>query len=219
MLQIARHIGELLDGVEPTDPTAVNELAAQYQRYSEILKPWAASVASRMLADVEHTDRRGWRNMSAEMGRMVRNEIESAPTGMVTQRLLFEQVGLITSLPTEAAERVQRLALEGLSNATRAEEVAAEIMRSGEVAKSRAMTIARTEVSRAHTAYTQARAQHAGSTMFIWRTSRDGDVRPSHKALNGKSFRWDEPPECDPGYHALPGAIFNCRCFPEPVFD
>lgn len=218
-MQLAKTIGDWVDGIDPTSATEVNGIAARLKSYSAIIEPWARSVATRMLGDVADLDRRNWRALSAEMGRLFRHEIETAPTGMLMQSLLREQVGLITSLPIEAAERVQRLAVEGLANATRASEIATEIMRSGEVAKSRAMTIARTEVSRAHTTINMTRAQHAGSTMFIWRTSGDGDVRKSHKVLNGRSFHWDEPPECDPGHHALPGCIWNCRCWAEPIFD
>ena len=51
----------------------------------------------------------------------------------------------------------------------------------------------------------------------MWRTVGDNRVRETHRELNGQSFRWDEPPECDPGHHALPGGIWNCRCWAEPV--
>jgi SPP1 gp7 family putative phage head morphogenesis protein len=117
-----------------------------------------------------------------------------------------------------AYERVHKLTLEGLSNGTRAKAIAAEIMRSGDVSESRAMLIARTEVARTSTEFTRARAEQIGSTHFIWRTARDRDVRQSHAHLEGKTFRWDAPPECDPGHHALPGCIWNCRCWAEPVF-
>ncbi|MFX5937705.1 phage head morphogenesis protein, partial [Acinetobacter baumannii] len=81
----------------------------------------------------------------------------------VLQELLAEQVDLITSIPREAGQRVHELTLKGLEDSTRASEIAKEIMRSGEVAKSRAMLIARTEVSRTATSLTQARAQFVGS--------------------------------------------------------
>ncbi len=42
----------------------------------------------------------------AVMSRTLRREIESAPTGIVMRGLLDDQITLITSLPTEAAQRV-----------------------------------------------------------------------------------------------------------------
>lgn len=192
----------------------LQQLLAQY---AQTLEPWAERVARRMLLDVDDRSRQSWRALGNEISLGLRQELEEAPTGRAFASLLLQQVGLITSIPREAAERVHTLATEALINSTRAKALSEEIMRSGEVAKSRAILIARTETSRAATTFVEARAQHIGSTHFIWRTSRDGAVRPSHKALEGQTFRWDDPPECDPGHHALPGAIWNCRCWPEPV--
>ncbi len=219
LLKIAKHIADLVDGIYQPDEAASNDrLASALERYAQILEPWARAVGSRMVAEVNASDRRAWRETSAEIGRRLREQLTETELGRLTQRRLEDQIDLITSLPRDAAERVRKLTLEGLTNGVRAKVIASEIMRSGEVSKSRAMLIARTEVSRTSTEFTRARAESVGSTHFIWRTSGDSDVRKSHRALNGKTFRWDQPPECDPGHHALPGAIWNCRCFAEPVF-
>lgn len=216
--RIAAHIGELVSADPPETPEQSATLLDHLRRYARVITPWANSVAQRMIADVARDDRQAWRARGAEMGRLLHHEIETAPTGQAMQAILAEQVGLITSLPIEAAERVHRLTIEGITNSTRAKEIAAEIMRTGEVTASRAMTIARTEVSRTATTLTKVRAQHVGSTYFEW-VIADSRARPSHKALNGRTFRWDSPPECDPGHHALPGCIWNCRCRPRVIFD
>ncbi len=49
------------------------------------------------------------------------------------------------------------------------------------------------------------------TTHYIWRTQRDGRVRPSHQENDGKIFAWDEPP---PTGH--PGEDYGCRCWAEP---
>lgn len=214
--KIARHIGELVNASVPTDLFQAEALADRLRKYSELISPWAKSVAERMIADVSRRDRQSWMARSAEMGRLLRQEIESAPTGVAMRALLREQVGLITSLPTEAAERVHRLTLEGVTNSTRASEIATEIMRSGEVAKSRATLIARTEVGRVATTLTQVRAEHVGSVSYVWRTAHDSDVRASHRAMEGKVVAWAEPPVLD-GMRGHAGALPNCRCYPEPV--
>jgi len=89
-------------------------------------------------------------------------------------------------------------------------------MESGDVARSRALLIARTEVTRTATTLTQARAEHIGSEGYIWRTAGDGDVRPSHRAMNGKFVRWDSPPTLD-NLTGHAGCVPNCRCYAEPV--
>lgn len=216
--RLAAHIGSIIDGMwEPDDPLTASEIGMVLDRYAATLVPWASAVGKRMITEVAARDRTAWMKTSARMGRILKTELEAAPTGIVMQQKLAEQVGLITSLPTEAAERVHKLTIEGLTQGRRAAGIARDIGRSGEVTKARATLIARTEVGRTATALTEARATSIGSTHFIWRTVGDSDVRPSHRALNGTTHRWDDPPECDPGHHALPGAIWNCRCYPEPV--
>ncbi|MCY1351943.1 phage head morphogenesis protein, SPP1 gp7 family [compost metagenome] len=108
------------------------------------------------------------------------------------------------------------LTLQGIEDSTRANEIAKEIQRSGEVATSRAQLIARTEVSRTAATLTEARAKATGSEGYIWRTAHDGTVRSSHKAMEGKFVPWSTPPTLDKlTGHA--GCLPNCRCWPEPV--
>lgn len=217
MRKIARFIAAIVAAFRPDDPMGAAKVAEALDRYAGTIQHWAESAGRIMVAEVERRDRTTWAENSREMGRLLRQEIAEAPTGRVMREALDRQVGLITSLPREAAERVRSLANEAIVKGTRADLLAAEIMRTGEVTKARANTIARTETSRTATELTKARAESIGSTHFIWHTAGDSDVRESHRKLNGRTFRWDEPPETDPGYHALPGGIFNCRCWAEPV--
>lgn len=215
--KIASHIGDLVRGFPVGTQESASLIGAALRRYAELLDPWARATGERMVAEIAAADKAGWRRLSAIMGRALHREIDEAPTGAVTRAALDRQVTLIKSLPLEAAERVHRLTLEGISQGRRADEIAKDIMATGQVTRSRATLIARTEVARTATELTKARAEHVGSVEFIWRTAGDSDVRASHRALNGKVFRWDDPPECDPGHRALPGGIWNCRCFAEVV--
>jgi SPP1 gp7 family putative phage head morphogenesis protein len=216
--KIARHIGDFIRGTwKPDDLESSAQITDMMGRYARSLVPWAEAIASLMVADVAARDRGAWRKTAAEMGKLLGKEIDSAPTGHVLRQRMADQVSLITSLPTEAAERVHKLTLEGITQGRRAEDIAKEIARSGHVTMSRANLIARTEVGRTATELTKARAEHVGSTHFVWRTAGDSDVRETHRRLNGKVFRWDDPPECDPGVRALPGSSYNCRCFAAPI--
>jgi SPP1 gp7 family putative phage head morphogenesis protein len=215
--KVARQIGQLIKGFPPGEPDTVPTIRQMLAKYAEALRPWAVQAAAQMLTDVNHRDEQAWSEMAKEMSVGLRREIHRAPTGQHLQALLAEQVDLITSLPTEAAQRVHELTIAGLEDSTRASEIAKEILRSGEVSESRATLIARTEVARTASTLTQARAQHIGSEGYIWRTSGDSDVRESHKAMNGKFVRWDSPPTLSDGTTTHAGQIYNCRCYPDPV--
>ncbi|MEM7069124.1 MAG: phage minor head protein [Pseudomonadota bacterium] len=51
------------------------------------------------------------------------------------------------------------------------------------------------------------------TTHYIWRTRKDGKVRPSHTANDGKVFAWDDPPKT-----GAPGTEYGCRCIAEPFY-
>ncbi|MEE3504844.1 phage minor head protein [Pseudomonas sp. 10C3] len=209
-------MGSIINGFPPGDPSVEPTINHMLNRYADLLTDWAVSTSSKMIEEVNHQDRKAWVLMTENMARSLREEIRTAPTGKVMQSLLAEQVTLIKSIPLDAAKRVHELTLQGIEDGTRANEIAKEIQRSGEVSESKAKTIARTEVSRTASTLTQARALSIGSEGYIWRTSGDSDVRHSHQEMNGKFVRWDSPPTLDKMTgHA--GCFPNCRCYPEPV--
>lgn len=213
---VARQIGAIVRGFDLFDLDGIPLLRRALDRYAHTLEPWAQSVGARMVAEVAARDEQAWRRVGEEIGRGLRAEIASAPTGAAMRRQLADQVRLITSLPTEAAERVHRLTTEGIAQGWRSDRIAAEVMRTGAVTQARATLIARTEVSRTASALTQARAEYIGSQGYIWRTSRDTDVRPSHREMEGRFIAWDKPPTLDKlTGHA--GCLPNCRCYAEPV--
>lgn len=215
--KIARHIGDIVSTFQVDDPQQIDQMTEMLNRYSLLIRPWARSVSRRLLAEVGRRDAVAWKRYSRLMGAEIKREIEEAPTGHVFQKLMEEQVTLITSLPTDAANRVHQIVTGNLYEGARAGEVATEIMRTGKVTQARADLIARTETARAASSFMQARAEHIGSTHYIWRTSKDRRVRPSHRKLEGKVIAWNDPPECDPPHRAHAGMIWNCRCFPEPI--
>lgn len=211
-------MGALIKGLAPNgvlrDPAA---LYKALKDYAELITPWANSVAQVMLADVYRRDLRMWKQNSAEMGAQLRHTILNSPVSGALASLQQEQVKLIRSLPLEAAMRVHELSLQSLVSSQRASTLAKDIMATQAVTDSRARTIARTEVSRASSNLLQARSQYAGSEGYVWRTSDDGDVRDSHRAMEGVYVRWSSPPTLDKlTGHA--GCLPNCRCFAEPIF-
>jgi SPP1 gp7 family putative phage head morphogenesis protein len=214
--KVARHVGDIIKAHQPETSDGMAEIRAILSKYAEVITPWAKVTAARMIADVGRRDEKAWEANSKAMGRALRDEVTNAPTGFYLRERLAENVKLITSLPTEAGERVHELTLEAMFNASRSSEVAKEIARSGEVTISRANLIARTEVARTSSGLVEARAVHIGSEGYIWRTAGDSDVRPSHRAMNGKFVRWDSPPTLD-GMTGHAGCYPNCRCYPEPV--
>jgi SPP1 gp7 family putative phage head morphogenesis protein len=216
--KIANMIGHKVEQFDPDDAAEMTELEHMLMQYAELIRPWARAVSRRMLVDVSRKDEREWNKVSKKMSESIRSELHARnPTGKMLRALHAEQVELITSLPLEAAKRVHDLTIKNLSGGGRSADIAKEIMRTGEVTKSRANLIARTEVARSSSLLVESRAKTIGSEGYIWRTSRDQDVRLSHKKMEGKFVRWDSPPTLTDGTTTHAGQIYNCRCYPEPV--
>lgn len=169
-----------------------------------------------MLLEVDARDRETWRSLGNAISRGLQLELQTTPVGDRIRALLGEQVELIRSIPIDAGKRVHELTLKGLADSTRFTAHVAEIKRSGDVAQSRAVLIARTEVSRTASVLTEARARHTGGEEYFWRTAGDKDVRQSHREMANKVVRWDSPPTLD-GLQGHAGCLPNCRCYPEPV--
>lgn len=216
--KIARAVGDLVKGVQLKDASALHTIVRMLKEYAQVITPWAQSVAQRILADVVRRDERAWQQFTQALGEDLRREVLTAPVGHIVRDLMRDQVNLITSLPLKAAERVQELAMEAVTSGEREDDLLRMIMNTGQVTRSRANLIARTEIARASSVLTEARARQIGSEGYIWRTSRDKVVRPIHRRLEGQFIRWSEPPIAgERGERAHAGCIYNCRCYPEPV--
>lgn len=219
LVHIGRNVGQIIKGFGPTgEITDMPGLMTALERYADVLRPWAVQVTARMQTQVARRDSLAWVTLGRTIGRELRKEIEQAPIGAALRDVMAEQVHLITSIPTEAAQRVHQLTIQGITGGRRAAEVQAEILYSTHVAVSRAKTIARTEVARTASVLTQVRAQHIGSEGYLWRTAEDTDVRKLHAKLEGRFVPWNRPPVAgSQGERAHAGQIYNCRCWPEPV--
>lgn len=217
--QVAAAVHSIITGsFDPDNPLQVAQVTELLEKYAEFITPWAQSVGRRMVAEIANRDEKAWVALSKSMGRELTSEIKSTPLGQVFRQKMAEQVHLIRSIPLDAAKRVHELTIEAATGGKRASDLVAEIMNSGNVSKSKATLIARTEVARTSSKLIETRAQYVGSLGYIWRTVGDTDVRREHKVLNGKYFKWGEPPIAGPNgmrYHAGGGP--NCRCYPEPV--
>jgi SPP1 gp7 family putative phage head morphogenesis protein len=217
MRGVAKEVMRLIKGYEPNDILSAEKLKRALYAYSEIIDPWARYIVRKVLADIADQDIRAWNENSKRMSVALRKEIAETPLGEAYKELMAKNVALIKSIPIDAAIRVHGLVTENLMQSARADEIAKKILETEAISLNRATLIARTEVSRASSVLTQTRAQRIGSTSYIWHTSKDLLVRKSHKEMDGREFKWSEPPTLSDGTKTHPGCIYNCRCYPEPV--
>lgn len=122
---------------------------------------------------------------------------------------------LITSLPDDELNRVGGIIERGLQQGERIENIAQDIQKSFGISDRRATLIARDQTTKLNASLTRLRQQEVGVEEYIWQTSGDERVRPTHRENDGKKFSWDKPP-AKTGH---PGNDVNCRCIARPVLD
>lgn len=210
----------------------------KYQQYiksfqnSNAYKDYIRLAVTNMITGVANQNYKTWRQASqkAMKGQLLYKgllqEMEKG-LGKTINDMIEDNARLISTLPTDVADKVAKniaaLSYKGL----RSSEIA-KIIRQETDKHSRASAklIARTEVSKATTALTQARSQEIGVNWYCWRTALDGPrVRKSHRNMEDVFVNWSDPPspealvgEKSVGYYHA-GNIWNCRCYPEPIME
>lgn len=211
---------------EETDPIqAAARIQGRLFSYADQITPWATQVAAVMCERASEADLATWKSIGEDISRATIEKLKSAAVGPAFDALQASQVELIKSLPLDAAKKVHEWTRDGLAEGQRFPDIAKRIQTElGQQVEFRAVCVARTETARARSNFTQARAQAVGSTHYVWHTCGDGAVREMHAALDGTIQAWSDPPVCEIGkggvpVRAHPGCVWNCRCFPFPLFD
>ena len=136
---------------------------------------------------------------------------------LLDQLKLFgsQNAQLIRSLPAQELDQVAQIIERGLQEGSRFHSMTQDIQETFGVTRRRAKLIARDQTSKLNASLTKLRQQELGVEEYIWQTAGDERVRPTHRAHDGKKFRWDQPPK-DTGN---PGTDINCRCVAVPVLE
>lgn len=145
--------------------------------------------------------------------------------GQFFQQLLdqwvSENVSLIKTIPQGSLEEMREIVYNGYRTGQTTTSIVKEIQHTYSVNKSHARLIARDQMAKLNAELTKRQQTDAGVESYKWSTSRDSRVREGHRRLNGKIFRWDDPPVVDAktGRRCHPGEDYQCRCVAIPVFN
>lgn len=139
---------------------------------------------------------------------------------------------LIKNMTDNEMERVSGIVQRGLQEGSSYESIADNIEKSFGITRRHAKLIARDQTSKLNGSLTKLRQQELGITQYRWQTSDDERVRQTHKVLEGKICRWDDPTVYlneDTGKWEKRSSIggtnvhtsqdVNCRCVPIPIIE
>lgn len=143
-----------------------------------------------------------------------------------------KNVDLIKTIPHDSLGKMRDIVYDGFTTGRTTKDIVKDIQSVYNNSKARATLIARDQMAKLNSQITQEQQRGIGLEEYVWSTCNDERVRDCHKAFEGQTFRWDEPPEIwhpkikkgvmvgivYEGRHCHPGEDYQCRCVARPVF-
>lgn len=144
------------------------------------------------------------------------------------RRWVDENIQKIKSIPNDTLGSMQKIILDGFREGKTITAIQKEIQKEYSVTRRNAQLLARDQIATLNAQLSKLQQEDAGCSKYKWSSSKDSRVRDCHRALDGKIFSWDDPPEMwyetksgrvYTGRHCHPGEDIACRCVAIPVFD
>lgn len=216
--RISVKVGELISKTRIRSKEDLQRLIDSLLSYTKKVEQWSGKVAENMVDKLNSANLSDWQKHSQKLSKRLRQEVQSDKVSGIIDNLMREQKFWISTLPGDAADKIQKYMMEATIRGERWETLADKILKIPGMNYRRAKLIARTEGAKAASILTQARAESIGCTHFIWRAVLDNRTRPSHRAMNGHVCEYARPPIVE-GLPLIPGQTYNCRCHAEPIID
>ena len=148
---------------------------------------------------------------------------------MAIRKWIEENVQKIRTIPNQTLDEMREILNEGFRQGSSIRDISKKIQEAYNMSKHNAELLARDQIASLNAQITKYQQTDAGVSKYKWSTSHDARVRDCHKALNGKIFDWNDPPEMwydtkskgrvYTGRRCHPGEDYCCRCVAIPQFD
>ena len=147
------------------------------------------------------------------LGIDIRPVLQEAAIRPVLAERMRDNVRLITSIPQRVNDLLHDSIRDTFEGQPFDQQALARVLQNGyRTVGYQTRRIARDQTTKTIGQLTEARHRQIGIQEYIWRTSQDERVRPTHASLDGTPQRWDRPPAV-----GHPGWDIQCRCVALPV--
>lgn len=128
-----------------------------------------------------------------------------------------ENAALIKSMKQKYMDDLEKNVYRAINDGGGIGAVAEQINRVSDMSTKHAAMIARDQTGKITGQLNAYRQQQSGAIGYIWSTMGDDRVRPTHAALEGVFFKYNDP---NGGADGLkPGEDYQCRCIADPVYE
>ena len=125
-------------------------------------------------------------------------------------------VSLITTMRENYTNSLKNDIYRSITKGGGTRDIANAIVKRTHMAREHAQLIATDQTGKIISQFDAYRAKSAGAEKYVWRSMEDSRVRPKHRELDGRTFKYNDPHGGDDGQ--LPGEPIRCRCVADPVF-
>lgn len=145
----------------------------------------------------------------------------SERTKGVLEGAINQNVNLIKGLADDVLKNINTIVHEATVNGNGVQDIYNNLQTQHHLVERRAKLIAYDQTRKITSQLGNQRARDAGAEEFEWlHSGKDAHPRRLHQLLNGKIFRYDDPPVIQekPRIKGLPSQLINCKCQAIPVF-
>ncbi|MED6004922.1 MULTISPECIES: phage minor head protein [Enterobacteriaceae] len=201
MLEIALDEIRKEDPINDALPDYFKSLTAKMNRIFDKLDSLdlgaiASSIANRVVGTANRINAQRFdKQASKTVGIDLQGALSSSGKAVQDQLEIDRQLNasLIKSVATEFKQDIADTIMANVQSGERSTNLITQIKERYGVSQSRAKLIARDQTSKLNGSLTKARSQALGSKTYIWSGVGDERERDTHRAMNGKLCRWDDP--------------------------
>jgi len=218
---MAMGLGQLLDEVRHLDSVEgdTHEVLRVVERSKRAFSKGNPPSKGKIGAVARGIDKNANQDLDRDVQRVAQISIfKPGKDTDAARQFIRENVSLISSIDQQYHDQVAEHLEEALRLGRNVEDLAKEIEGRYNVAESRARLIARDQVGKFNGQVRGERQVALDAHRYQWMTVGDERVRESHRAVDGKIFDWDKPPDVG-GRSLHPGQDYQCRCTAAPVWD
>jgi SPP1 gp7 family putative phage head morphogenesis protein len=207
----------MLNATDAMTDDEIRRRLAEVRRNSRVDKKSAESISTNAATHVlETVDERLKNEIRRSVGINIGSTmLDNSQINPALANAVKENINLITSIPEQYMDRVEKSIVEAVVKGKRHEELAEIFYELGQSTFRRAQLIARDQITKMFSDFNRIRQTSVGIEEYVWSTAKDERVRETHAENEGKTFRWDNPDE-ETGH---PGTEINCRCIALPLID
>jgi SPP1 gp7 family putative phage head morphogenesis protein len=191
------------------------------QRFETLARGWARRLVGDVTAQSTAQLAHGLRDVATLM--QIESTLQTPRMRALVDAAAEASVGLITRIPQRFLGDVQTQVMNAVTTGSGLNKLVPYLTKRYKGDARHAHLVALDQIRKVSESVNAARLQSLGVEEYVW-VATGGERYPRklhHERLNGRTFRYDDPPVIDErtGERGKPGDAINCRCRQRPILN